>query len=67
MNSSKVHNKPLASKGLTSYRYAGRYGYIMIGAISNYDALKQAQLSTDGTVVIDKLEIWSGGSYVKVV
>jgi hypothetical protein len=31
-----IHNKPLAAAGLTSYRYKGRYGWIMIGARDTY-------------------------------
>jgi hypothetical protein len=28
-------DKPCAMRGLTSYRYAGRYGWIMIGAVDD--------------------------------
>lgn len=56
-------NKPLAAAGLTSYRYRGNYGFIMIGAISASDALKEASRSTGITSTIDKLEIWAGGKY----
>jgi hypothetical protein len=35
-------NLPLAAKGLKSYRYKGRYGYIMIGAKDDNDAIREA-------------------------
>ena len=34
--------RPCAAHGWTSYRYAGRYGSIMIGATSTQDALNEA-------------------------
>lgn len=55
--------KPCASKGLLSYRYKGRYGFIMIGALSDNDALKEAQRSTSDKVIIDNLEFWNGSQY----
>ena len=53
----------------TFYRYAGRYGYIMIGATSTRDALNEANRSlTHGVASIDRLEIWNAqtGLYEKV-
>ena len=38
-----LHDRPLAAKGLVSYRYRGRYGWIMIGAKDNADALREAR------------------------
>ena len=61
-----THNKPMAIKGLTSYRYKGRYGFIMIGATDNADALKEAQRSTSDKVSIDNLEVWNGSQYERV-
>ena len=61
--------RPCAAHGLTSYRYAGRYGHIMIGATSTQDALNEAGRSlTQGAVTIDRLEIWNAltGLYEKV-
>lgn len=49
-------DKPLADHGLISYRYRGRYGWIMIGAKDD----------TDDAVTADKLEIWNGFEYVSV-
>ena len=37
--------RPCAAHGLTSYRYAGRHGSIMIGATSTQDALNEADRS----------------------
>lgn len=59
-------DKPLADHGLISYRYRGRFGWIMIGASNNDDALSEARRSTDYPVSIDKLEIWNGSEYVPV-
>lgn len=57
------HNRPLAAQGLKSYRYKGRYGWIMIGAKDYADALVQAQRSTDDTVTPDRLQYWTGTEY----
>lgn len=59
-------DKPLADHGLISYRYRGRYGWIMIGAKDDTDALNEARRSTDDAVTADKLEIWNGTNYVQV-
>ena len=55
-------DKPCAISSLTSYRYKGRYGWIMIGAKDNTDALNEARRSTQG-VIIDNLEVWNGSQY----
>jgi hypothetical protein len=57
------HNRPVAAQGLKSYRYKGRYGWIMIGAKDHADALVQAQCSTDDTVTPDRLQYWTGVQY----
>lgn len=59
-------DKPLADHGLISYRYRGRYGWIMIGAKDDTDAMREASRSTDYPVTLDKLEIWNGSEYVSV-
>jgi metal-responsive CopG/Arc/MetJ family transcriptional regulator len=64
-NPSTVH-KPVASKGFISYRYKGPYGYIMIGATDDDDALKEARRSSSKPVTIENLEIWDGKKYVPV-
>lgn len=56
-----VHDRPLADHGLTSYRYRGRFGWIMIGAHNDDDALRSAQRSMtecDGPTW-DRLQVWS--------
>ena len=61
--------RPCAAHGWTSYRYAGRYGTIMIGATSTRDALNEADLSlTQGAATVERLEIWNAltGLYEKV-
>lgn len=60
------HDKPLAGPGLVSYRYQGAYGWIMIGATDQAQALREAQRSTSMPVSEDKLQIWSGSSYQPV-
>lgn len=57
------YDRPLAGPGLISYRYAGPYGWLMIGAKNDRDALVQAQRSTDEPVTPDKLERWNGTEY----
>lgn len=52
-------DRPIASAGLTSYRYAGRYGFVMIGAKDNADALREAARSIDGAPDPAKLEVFS--------
>lgn len=59
------HNRPLAASGLTSYRYRGRYGWIMIGARDHDDAMVEATRSTPGPLSPDALEVWDGSRYVK--
>jgi len=61
--------RPCAAHGWTSYRYAGRYGTIMIGASSTQDALNEADRSlTQGAATVERLEIWNAltGLYEKV-
>ena len=60
-----VTDRPLADHGLQSYRYAGPYGHIMIGARDTDDALQQAALSTFRPV-IERLQVWDGKAYVPV-
>lgn len=54
-------NRPCAAAGLTSFRYKGRYGFIMIGATNTEDALREARRSiTDPAtiVTVNNLDIW---------
>lgn len=57
------HDRPMAAPGLTSYRYRGAYGWIMIGATDHEHALREAQRSTATPTVLEKLQIWSGDAY----
>ncbi len=60
-----THDKPLAIKGLTSYRCRSPYGWIMIGAKDADDAMREAARSTPNP---DRstLEVWDAslGRYV---
>lgn len=58
-----THNKPCAAHGLTSYRYRGRYGWIMIGARNDADALREATRSSSITVDPSNLQRWNGAAY----
>lgn len=62
----KIIDKPLAAAGLTSYRYPSPYGWVMIGASDNADALREAARSIGTKPTIDRLEIWNGTAYVAV-
>lgn len=63
----KRTDKPMAVEGLTSYRYQGRYGPIMIGAKDIDDALNEANRSLSGsTAAVENLEVWDGDKYVSV-
>jgi len=59
-------NKPLADVGLKSYRYAGVYGWVMIGAKDDNDALNEAKRSTGCLVENRKLQYWNGIKYCPV-
>ena len=52
-------DKPCAIAGLISFRYRGNYGWIMIGATDQNDALHQALISlSHGEATLDRLERW---------
>lgn len=55
----KMHEKPLAAAGLKSYRYKGRFGFIMIGAKDKADALKEAARSTSDKINESNLEFFN--------
>ena len=59
-----THDKPCAAHGLTSYRYRGRYGWIMIGARDDADALREAARSSNDAINRANLQIWNGTEYV---
>lgn len=64
MNSDST-NRPLAAKGLTSYRCKGLWGWIMIGAKDHHDAWREAQRSGE-FCKRSTLQIWDGKEYVPV-
>lgn len=53
-----LHDLPLASDGFLSYRYAGRYGWVMIGALNDQDALREAGRSGIKDAKLTKLQKW---------
>lgn len=62
-----IHDRPLAAPGLTSYRYKGAYGWIMIGATNHSGALKEALRSlSHGGADMARLQVWDAlaGCYV---
>ena len=60
------YDRPMAAPGLTSYRIAGRFGWIMIGARDHEDAWREAQRSSPSLNRAD-LEIWNGTAYEPAV
>lgn len=61
-----ITDKPLAAEGFISYRYKGRYGWIMIGASDDDHALTEARRSTDYAVDKENLQVWNGSEYVDI-
>ena len=61
--------RPCAAAGLTSFRYKGRYGFIMIGATNTEDALREARRSMTGPATVNNLDIWDAETarYLPVV
>lgn len=58
-----ITNKPLAAPGLLSFRLKALYGWIMIGAKDEAEALKEARRSA-AEARIERLEKWNGHTYV---
>jgi hypothetical protein len=54
---------PLAAEGFISYRYKGRYGWVMIGANDHLDALNEAKRSEKDKVFLSRLQVWNGTQY----
>ena len=66
-NGTPFWERPCASKGLTSYRYLGKFGWIMIGATDTADAIREANRSLETpSAEIGRLEVWNGSRYVPV-
>lgn len=59
-------DRPLAAPGLKSYRYRGRYGWVMIGARDDADALREAARSIEGAPDPENLQVWNGAQYAPV-
>lgn len=59
LNAANLHDRPLATAGLTSYRCRSRYGWIMIGANDAADALKEAIRSNPMSCAED-MYVWDG-------
>lgn len=59
----EITNSPCAAKGLVSYRAHGRFGWIMIGASDDEDAMREAKRSTPNPT---DLQVWDGRAYVPV-
>ncbi len=67
-------DRPMAAKGLQSYRYALPYGapftgernrFVMIGARDDADALNEAKRSYD-KATREGLQVWNGESYANL-
>jgi hypothetical protein len=58
-------NRPCADASLISYRCLGRFGWIMIGAKSDDDALNEARRSWPGATP-DLISRWNGNQYVPI-
>lgn len=56
-------DQPLAAAGLQSFRLAGPFGWIMIGATDAQDAMRQAHRSTPAPQR-ERLQQWNGKAYV---
>lgn len=60
----KTCDKPLAAKGLTSYRCKGAFGWIMIGAKDCDDAMREA-LRSSKHAMRETLEVFDGLKYIQ--
>jgi len=63
-----TYDRPIAAHPYVSYRYAGPYGGISIGARDDADALNEARRSLDAGGAPDPglLERWDGERWVCV-
>lgn len=58
-----ITDRPLACPPNQSYRLKGAFGWIMIGAMNDQDAMREARRSTDHPLLED-LQRWDGTQYV---
>lgn len=65
MKTNNFWDRPCADAGLVSYRYKGRFGWIMIGAHDDADALREAARSLEkcNKATADNLQRWNGAAY----
>lgn len=61
-----IYNQPLAMPGLFSYRCSSPYGWVMIGAKDDDDALKEARRSNPA-VAKEGLQRWNGEAYEPIM
>lgn len=61
-----LENRPHAAEGLLSYRYRGRFGFVLIGARDHAEALQEAARSIPENPEMERLEVWSetAGAFV---
>lgn len=58
-----ITSRPLAAAGLTSYRCKTHFGWVMIGATNDDDAMSEAKRSSF-TASRENLQVWDGFHYV---
>ena len=65
----ELYNRPLSANGLTSYRYKGRFGWIMAAAHDTEGALMEVARSTDAKIERANLQIYDydQGQYVDIM
>jgi len=61
-------DRPCAASPLISYRAMGSFGWIMIGAWDNQDALREGQRSTNKQLTLADVQVWNAeqGRYIPV-
>lgn len=59
----EFYDRPCAISGLVSYRYRGTYGWIMIGAKDDADAMREASRSTKAKLAKQNMQVWRNGAY----
>lgn len=59
-----ITSRPLAARGLKSYRYRLPHGFVMVGALNDLDALNQAGRSIEHTPQVVNLQHWNGLAYI---
>lgn len=63
-----ITDKACAVFPLLSYRYNGPYGFIMIGAKDDTDALNEAKRSLSNPTILNmsNLQKWNGKEYINI-